>query len=196
MNKLLSRAAIAGALLALSGIAAAAQPVHNVKQTVTDIGTVDYLTDYQPNTDGTVTWTLTKNQPAGSDIAFTDIYSFSLDGANDVTGSAQVVNAGNNNFSLAGAVGELSLYEGSFVTGTSLSTYTLDDQIAFGVTGASLTEHLAIGDYFFVVSGKTSGQRGGKYALEVTAVPEPGYAALLLAGLGVLAVIGKRRKIG
>ena len=201
MNKksLATACVLAGAVFAAAARPAPAPspaPIVNHVGTVSNIGTVDYTTDYLPGTDGNVTWTVPTTQPKNSYDVFTDTYDFTLLGANDVTGTAQAVGTNHQTFALTGNTGELQLYEGNYVAGHSLSSYTLVDQTSFGTSGGdSLTDHLAAGQYFFAVEGTTyAGAKGGRYYLEVTAVPEPAHAALLLAGLCLLGALAKRRK--
>lgn len=67
---------------------------------------------------------------------------------------------------------------------------------AFG-TGDPLAGsfQLAAGNYFFQVDGATVGATGGVYgwSANVSAVPEPRQYAMLMAGLGMLGVIARRR---
>ncbi len=67
-----------------------------------------------------------------------------------------------------------------------------------GVTGSISHPFGALdaGDYHYQVKGDADGVTGGSYALTsaVTAVPEPEIYALLLAGLGVVGFLAKRRK--
>ena len=176
--------------------AAGPAPVVNHVGNVSSIGTVDYTTDYLPGADGNVTWTVPATQPNKSYDVFTDTYDFTLLGGNDVTGTAQVVGTNLKTFALTGNAGELQLYEGTYVAGHSLSSYTLLDQTSFGTSGDdSLTDHLAAGHYFFAVEGTTAGAKGGRYYFEVTAVPEPTSAVLVLVGLCMFGTMAKRRKI-
>lgn len=181
-------------MLASCAFAATAAATKNVKQTVTDLGTLNYVTDYMPGGNGTVTYTVPSGQPAGSYDVFTDIYSFSVNATYDVSASVQVV-GNNKQFSLTGGKGEVALYEGVYTIGSSLSAYTLVDELTFDAAGESLDDHIAGGKYFYAIEGTTSGTKGGKYQLEVTAVPEPTPVVLMLAGLGLFATISKRRKI-
>ena len=191
MNK---KSFVVAGLLAGAVFAAVAAPTKNIVGTDTTVGVVDYTTDYSPGTDGNVTWTVPATQPVGSYDVFTDTYDFTLQVGNDVTAYAQVVNS--KNYALTGAAGELQLYEGTYKAGTALSSYTLVDQASFS-TGIdpTLVDHLAAGNYFYAVEGTTAGSKGGRYYFEVTAVPEPTDAALLLVGLGLLGTMAKRRKV-
>ena len=177
-------------VLAGMAFAAAATPVPG---TDTSLGTVDYTTDYTPGSGGDVTWLVSASHPKGT--FFTDTYDFTLLEGNDVTASAQVVSTNLKTYALTGNSGELQLYAGTFAAGTSLSSYSLVDQVSFGTSGDdSLIDHLAAGNYFFAVEGTTAGAKGGRYYFEVTAVPEPENTALLLAGLCVVGTLARRRK--
>lgn len=73
----------------------------------------------------------------------------------------------------------------------------VDAQIgAFG-TGDQLggSFQLAAGNYFFEIGGTTLGPTGGVYSwsASVSSVPEPGQYAMLMAGLGLLGMVARRR---
>ena len=52
-------------------------------------------------------------------------------------------------------------------------------------------------DYYFTVSGKGTGSSGGKYVFAVSTapVPEPETYAMLLAGLGLIGAVARRRNV-
>lgn len=177
-------------------------PVANTESSVTSVGAIGATSDYHS---GTVQWTLPKGEPVGSYDVATDFYDFSLAGLEKVTASATIPGADDQKtWSLTGNEGELLLYKGLYEQGTPLSSpaYSLQEQIAFDTDVSSLVDTLAKGDYFFVVEGTTDGSKGGKYSLDITAqdesvseVSEPPNMALLLAGVGLLAVVARRRKV-
>lgn len=179
--------------------APASTPVANVVGTVASIGTLADTTHYHL---GNVMWTIPKGQPDGSYDEFTDVYGFTLSAAELVTATASVVGNDRRNFALVDGVGQLALYDGVYVADTGLSGYHLEREILFGADAGSLVQSLASGNYFFVVEGTTAGDKGGKYSFAVsaddivTAVPEPGGAALLLAGLGLVGTLAWRRRLG
>jgi len=53
------------------------------------------------------------------------------------------------------------------------------------------------GNYYFTVAGTASGAFGGQYVFSTTTlpIPEPESYAMLLAGLGVLAAVARRRRM-
>ena len=54
------------------------------------------------------------------------------------------------------------------------------------------------GNYYFEVKGTTTGTKGGLYAFSVTTqpVPEPETYAMMLAGLGLIGAVARRRMNG
>jgi len=52
-------------------------------------------------------------------------------------------------------------------------------------------------DYYFTVSGMGAGTQGGQYVFSVAAlpVPEPETYAMLLAGLGIIGAVARRRNV-
>jgi hypothetical protein len=54
--------------------------------------------------------------------------------------------------------------------------------------------NLAAGSYTLMVNGTSSGAGGYQTSINVTPVPEPGTYAMMLAGLGLMGFIARRRK--
>jgi hypothetical protein len=113
--------------------------------------------------------------------SFTDIFNFSV-GNSTLDASVGIINFGK--FKISGASFSYSLKSGAATLATGVNDA--------GFAGQSL----AAGSYSLEVSGLASGAGGGKYngVLTVTAVPEPESYAMLLAGLGLMGAIAKRRK--
>ena len=112
-------------------------------------------------------------------VKFNNEYDFSLT-------SASVLDT---TLSPLGATGSASLYSIDYSTGP-----TLVDKISLGTAGSTFTS-LAAGDYFYKLLGTTAADTGG-YTLKLTvsAVPEPANIAMLLAGLGMMGFVARRRK--
>jgi hypothetical protein len=171
----------------LAGFVFSAAAATVVAPTVTKLGTIDYSVDYDKN----VTWTATTKAPK----TYTNIFSFTLDEDVELVATAQITGASPSQYWLTGGEGTLSLYDGVYTVGSSLSSYTLEDTVSFGSDAVSLIDSLEAGSYFYVVTGTTAGSKGAKYEFTLTAIPEPANAALLLAGLGLFGVVAKRRKL-
>lgn len=120
---------------------------------------------------------------------FSDQYTFSLVGPNFVD-------------TLVASIAHSDLV-GLSITGYDLydSTNTL---VASGVQNSTgmvdlwtmSTTGLAAGDYYVQVTGALISETSGSYAgnLNITVVPEPGTYAMLLAGLGLVGMAGRRAK--
>lgn len=52
----------------------------------------------------------------------------------------------------------------------------------------------AANDYYFNVTGKATGVGGGNYTFTLAPVPEPESYAMLLAGLGIMGFVARRRQ--
>ncbi|KAA3652749.1 MAG: PEP-CTERM sorting domain-containing protein [Proteobacteria bacterium] len=123
----------------------------------------------------------TLGQPVSGGVGLADIvYSYSFPG-------------GGEGFDIAGLMASLwsdAGTVGSFDSGA-------DSQLASFGAGEQLSGsfQLAAGSYFFQVGGTTMGMTGGKYAWSATVspVPEPEQYGMLLAGLGLIGLIARRR---
>lgn len=185
INSSLKRA-VAMAILAGASVGANA--------TTTDLGTVSF------GTPTTFTGSI-----LGDAQSFSDIFTFSLSEPNASSGYSVV------NFPLN--IPEL----GSF--GTVLATLSLVSSGADGIQGTgddqvlkstvlpsfgNTSDHLSLswdqplaGPAYLNITGVTSGSLGGLYSgsISVTPVPEPEAYAMLLAGLGLMGAVVRRRSM-
>lgn len=126
--------------------------------------------------------------PVGS---FEDNYLFNLASAYHLFSTAV-----SNNLTTALGIqgGTVSLFKEAGAIDTALGSFAFD-----GTTGSTTHAYgaLAAGDYYYRVSGMGTGTIGGFYTLSsstVTAVPEPGTLALMLAGMSVVGFLARRRR--
>jgi hypothetical protein len=126
----------------------------------------------------------------GSGTTFRDLIGFSLAGSvtDAVTSTIRIDGASILNFSSLGA----ALYQE-----TAPSTYTLLQTFS-SLTNATPLAAVTLSNpagatYRWVVEGTTSGLGGGAYAATVSAVPEAGTLAMMLAGLGLVGWVARRR---
>ena len=173
MNKGLFKQAAAGAALAMAFGAAQAATFAE--------GTLDVY--------GTNNFTQVAHVAAGS---FTDYFTFSLvqTGANSAS-SAVALDLG----TLFDMTGTLSLFQGS----TPGSGTLIGGGWAFNGTSGSTSHSVLLtsgGDYYLQATGTATGSGGGNYlvSLNVAPVPEPETYALMMAGLGLMGFVARRRK--
>ena len=128
--------------------------------------------------------------------SFSDTYTFTLSQESDTVTSAvalQQPSIGGGGFDYNIEGGTFGLYsdaDGDGMGGTLISSTT------FGSNNTSLTANsVAAGSYYWMVAGNANGDLGGIYnfTTNTAPVPEPETYALMLAGLGLLGFVGKRR---
>jgi hypothetical protein len=180
--------AIAAVVLGL-GVATFAQA-----NFVNDLGVLDF--------DSPLSYT-SGTSPAASG-QFDDWFTFTV--ANDVLAADTTAKVVMFNGSVGFDVEDLQIavYKGSYtnnnLNGLVDGSYELLD--SFAVTGSGLTVSgtftfdPTVTAYTFLISGKTTGG-SATYSFGLTAapVPEPAEYAMLLAGLGLVGVVARRRKV-
>lgn len=173
--------------IALTGAFGVAQA-----QTTKDINASGNITeDMGVDPTAQVAYTVT-HEPS----SFNDVFTFSLStSSNSVTSAVSLeqptIEPGGFSYFIAnGSFGLYSDSDGDGMGGTLISSTT------FGGTSTSLrANNLAAGSYYFAVAGNATGTLGGIYnfTTNTAPVPEPETYALMLAGLGLLGFVGKRR---
>lgn len=61
-------------------------------------------------------------------------------------------------------------------------------------SGLFLEDDLAGGNYYLKLTGVGNGKNGGMYTVTAAAVPEPGEWAMMLAGIGMMGAMVRRRR--
>jgi hypothetical protein len=123
--------------------------------------------------------------------SFTDNIMFTIPGASNISSTT----VANNLMSFLNIDnGMVSLFKEAGDTDTLLGSYSFD-----GTTGSTWHTFSALtgGDYYYQITGNATGTSGGFYSITsaVQAVPEPETYALLLAGLGIMGSLYRRRKV-
>ena len=181
--------------LALAGGAASAATVGTLYDAATDQALAD-----NPELGPQLYAVFEQIGPSNTAPSFDYVYNFQLDASSDLdvsgnTYTGPTVQAGDAEFTLymgtstgnsgdpANAVGSMFSFAGQAIQAT---TFT----------------NLAAGDYFFEVTGTTAAPLGTSFNVTIQApsatgplpaVPEPTNMALLLAGLGLMGFLVKRR---
>jgi len=121
---------------------------------------------------------------------FEDTYLFTLPDHVQLYSSAVSINV---NQVLGLSDGNVTLFREAGVVDSEVGSFNFGP--ASGNTTHGFGSPLA-GDYYYRVTGMGTGSHGGEYTLTstVTAVPEPGAAVMMLAGLGALLFMSKRRR--
>lgn len=126
----------------------------------------------------TIDTTTFTNKVSGS---FLDNYTFTLSSSSDTDYGGASYNIGSAiNYAITGL--DFKLY-------TSAASL-LASGLSFSVNG------LNSGDYYLTVSGTATGPKGGLYAgsIDATPVPEANTYAMMLAGLGLMGFVARRRR--
>ncbi|PLX73356.1 MAG: hypothetical protein C0607_13760 [Azoarcus sp.] len=153
--------------LSLAGSASAA---------VYDLGTI---------TPGTVLSDFSSTFASGT--SFTDTWNFSI--ATPLESAGWISNV------ILGTWYNITGLSASLFTSSGIELYDLNANPASTADTLYGSGTFAAGDYYFEVSGTATGPNGGLYAFSVTTqpVPEPGTYAMMLAGLGLIGAVARRR---
>lgn len=135
--------------------------------------------------------------------AFLDIFTFTIPGSSTLSSTAVAANVSLT----APPMVILSIVGGTYslwsnpdgIVGNGDDTTMGAWSWGFNGTSGSTTNTvspLAAGAYYYTVGGLAAGSAGGQYTLvsTVTAVPEPETYAMMLAGLGALGFLARRRQ--
>lgn len=129
--------------------------------------------------------------PIGVDPgSFTDLINFSIPGLSNIASTT----VANNLLSVLNIEnGMVKLFMDNGENDQLIGQYNFD-----GTTGNTWHQmfNLQAGNYYYQITGNATGSQGGFYSLTstVAAVPEPETYAMLLAGLGIVASLYRRRK--
>lgn len=130
--------------------------------------------------------------------SFLDTYSFTLPTVDQLGSSAVANNLFLKNSVLNISSGQVDLFQGVFGDATP---DTLKLSYSFDGTSGDTTHALsglAPGSYYYEVKGTATGSQGGLYTLTSTftspsPVPEPETYGMLMAGLGLMGFIARRK---
>ena len=168
----------AAILVAMSGYMAPASAV--TISTTTPLGDLTGLAASIGNTFGIADY--------GS--SFSDLYTFELSSVSQAVGTTVTINltVGQNNFELSNMAIKLT-------DSTGTTTYAMDNSMdASNALQLSVNLNAGTG-YRFLVTGDVTGNLGGGYGgvLQAVPVPEAETYAMMLAGLGLVGFMARRR---
>ncbi len=129
-----------------------------------------------------------------------DIYNFQLADASDLVVTANEYEGADVQMNPA----DFKLYSGTSAGASGDASALIGSMFSFtgGPVMTTVFSNVAAGSYFFEVSGTITKPLGGDYDVKIEAptgsgplpsVPEPANMALLLAGLGLMGFMAKRR---
>jgi hypothetical protein len=128
--------------------------------------------------------------------SFSDVFTFSLaEGGDTISSAVSLFLPGINSEAASYNIinGTVSLFhdiDGDGVAGTNTELGSVDFGNSNGVLAVN---DVAAGSYFWTVAGEAVGANGGLYLYAANTIPEPGTYAMMLAGLGLLGFMAKRR---
>lgn len=130
--------------------------------------------------------------------SFSDIFTFSLTAASDTISSAVALllpglGGGSSSYEIDN--GTLTLFSDPDSDGAAGVNVQLGSTTFGDANGGLSYNGAAAGSYFWAVSGDAVGTQGGVYlySANTAPVPEPETYAMMLAGLGMIGFIGRRR---
>lgn len=177
--------------LLLAGSCVTAQAAVDLSQSPIDIS--QDLIDYSSSDLGN-TFSLGYGQHAGAaNNFFTDKYTFSISGLNDVVGLITSLKTSvNDGLTITGF--DLRSASGIVFHGTQDVVNYLSGEQAWSF--ASGLHPLVAGNYYLEIDGYVASADGGSYSGNMAiaaAVPEPATYGMLMLGLGVVAGCARRR---
>lgn len=118
--------------------------------------------------------------------AIADVLTFTLDTPSETFGDSKLWFSAGNKYTVD--------------PGLTLELFKVGSASSLGIFGFESEFSVALGggDYYFNITGVTTGTKGGAYSVALYAepVPEPETYAMMLAGLGLMGFVARRRKIG
>ena len=181
--------------LALAGGAASAATIGTLYDAATDTALPD-----NPELGPQLYAVFEQDGPANTSPTFDYVYNFMLDATSDL-------NVSGNTYSgptVSADTADFTLYTGTSTgnSGDPLNAVGSVFSFAGQAIQATTFANLTAGNYFFEVTGSTSAPLGTSFNVTIQApsatgplpaIPEPTNMALLLAGLGLMGFLVKRR---
>jgi PEP-CTERM putative exosortase interaction domain len=175
-------------LLSLALLAAAIASAH-AADTLYNVGVLT-ITPYINTATVTAGAAFTLPGSGSTTYNFTDTYDFTVP-STAVAGTSVAVNLDLGSFSLHISNLKLDLLDAS-------NTWLAGDSVAGpSDVAVSIADTLGAGSYHFLVRGLAdgTGTHQGIYTFSAAAVPEASSTAMLLAGLGLVGVMARRRQV-